>query len=340
MTLSTSARAAVARREVPSAVPAAMRAAAIDRFGGPEVLSIHTLPVPEPSAQEVLIAVDAAGVGMWDARQRDGTWSAEGEERFPLVPGTDGAGTVVAVGARVERLAVGDYVYSYSYANPKGGFYAEYVAVAAGKVAPVPHALDEIHAGAVPTIGLTALQGVDDALELAEGESVLVHGASGNVGMLAVQFAKHRGARVLATASGPDGVEFVRRLGADDVVDGRRDDIVAAAKRFAPDGIDALLAFVGGKELTRCLDTLREGGRVAYPNGIEPEPRRRRGLSIEAYDAESGPRHFERLGRVIEEARPETPIAEVFNLEDATRAHERLERGHVLGKIVLSIVAR
>jgi NADPH:quinone reductase-like Zn-dependent oxidoreductase len=204
-------------------------------------------------------------------------------------------------------------------------------------VAPVPDALDAVHAGAVPTIGLTALQGVDDALELAEGESVIIHGASGNVGMLALQFAKHRGARVLATASGSDGVEFVRRLGADDAVDGRRDDILATAKRFAPDGIDAVLAFVGGEELTRCLDALRSGGRVAYPNGIEPEPRKRRGLRIKPYDAEPGAREFERLSRAIEEARPEIPIAEVFTLEDAPKAHERLERGHVLGKIVLRI---
>jgi NADPH:quinone reductase len=313
-----------------------MRAAAIDRFGGPEVLSIHTLPVPEPNAQEVLIALDAAGVGTWDAAQRDGSW-AEGEEHFPLVLGLDGAGTVVSVGARVERVAVGDYVYTYSYGNPKGGFYAEYVAVSAGKVTPVPNTLDEIHAGAVPAIGLTALQGVDDVLELAEGESVIVHGASGNVGMMAVQFAKHRGARVLATASGADGVEFVRRLGADDVVDGRHDDIVAAAKRFAPDGIDAVLAFVGGKELTRCLDALRDGGRMAYPNGVEPEPRKRRGLRIKAYDAEPGRRELERVGRVIEESHAEIPIAEVFSLEDAAKGHERLDRGHVLGRIVLSI---
>ena len=336
MTPSTMTKRAAARRPISSDIPATMRAAAIDRFGGPEVLSVHTLPVPEPNAQEVLIALDAAGVGTWDTGQRSGEW-AEGKEEFPLILGIDGAGTVVAVGARVERFAIGDYVYSYSYSNPKGGFYAEYVAVSAGKVAPVPEALDEIGAGALPALGLTALQGVDDALELADGESVIVHGASGNVGMLAVQIAKHRGARVLATASGPDGVTFVRRLGADEVIDGRRDDILAAAKRFAPDGVDAVLAFVGGDELTRCLDALRAGGRVAYPNGIEPEPRKRRGLRIKAYDAEVGPRELERLGREIERALPEIPIAEVFGLEDAAKAHERLERGHVLGRIVLRI---
>ena len=131
MTPSTMTKRAAARRPISSDIPATMRAAAIDRFGGPEVLSVHTLPVPEPNAQEVLIALDAAGVGTWDAGQRSGEW-AEGKEEFPLILGIDGAGTVVAVGARVERFAIGDYVYSYSYSNPKGGFYAEYVAVSAG----------------------------------------------------------------------------------------------------------------------------------------------------------------------------------------------------------------
>jgi len=336
MTPSTTTRRAAARRAIPSEIPSTMRAAAIDRFGDPEVLSIHTLPVPEPNAQEVLIALDTAGVGTWDAGQRSGDW-AEGNEDFPLVLGLDGAGTVVAVGARVERVAIGDYVYSYSYSNPKGGFYAEYVAVSAGKVAPVPDWLDERSAGAVPALGLTALQGVDDALELEKGETVIVHGASGNVGMLAVQFAKLRGARVLATASGADGVEFVRRLGADEVIDGRRHDIGAAAKRFAPDGIDAVLAFAGGHELTGCLDALRRRGRVAYPNGIEPAPRKRRGLRIKSYDAEVGPRELDRLGRAIESAHLEIPITEVFSLDDAAKAHERLDRGHLLGRVVLSI---
>ena len=317
-------------------IPSMMRAVVIDRFGDIDELKLRDVPVPEVGAREVLIALDGAGVGGWDARFRDGT-NAEGDESFPMILGTDGTGTVVAAGASVDRLRVGDYVYSYSYANSKGGFYAEYVAVSAGKVARVPKGLDAIHAAAVPTIGLTALQGVDGALKIRDGESVIVHGASGNVGMLALQFAKNRGARVLATASGADGVEFVRRLVADAVVDGHRDDVVTAAKRFAPDGVDAVLAFAGGKELTRCLDALRKGGRMAYPNGVEPEPRKRRGVRMTAYDAETGARHFDQLERALTEARVEIPIAEVFSLEDAARAHERIERGHVLGKIVLRI---
>ena len=310
-----------------------MRAAAIDRFGNANVLSIHEVPVPKITAREVLIEVDTAGVGIWDVHTRQGKW-AEREE-FPFILGADGSGLVSAVGNQVTRIKKGDRVYSYSYDNPKGGFYAEYVAVAASKVAPLPAGLDLLHAGAIPTIGLTALQGVDDALKIKPGEKVIVHGASGNVGMLALQFAKLRGARVLGVASGSDGVDFVRRLGASEAIDGKRDDIVAAAREFAPNGIDAVLAFVGGKELTRCLDALRKGGRAAYPNGIEPEPRKRKGIRIKSYDAATGVREFERLGRAIEESRLDIPIASAFKLEDAADAHRLLEKGHVLGKVVL-----
>jgi NADPH:quinone reductase-like Zn-dependent oxidoreductase len=312
-----------------------MRAVAIDRFGGPEALTIHELPVPKISAQEVLIAVDTAGVGTWDPRVRAGEW-AESKD-FPMILGTDGSGVVTEAGKQVRRLKTGDRVYASEYQNSKGGFYAQYVAAAASKVAPMPKALDMLHAGAVPTIGLTALQGVDDTLEIKPGEKVIVHGASGDVGMLALQFARLRGARVLAIASGSDGVDFVKKLGADAAVDGKRDDILSAARDFAPDGVDAVLAFAGGKELTRCLDALRKGGRVAYPNGVEPEPRKRKGIKIKAYDGIAGVREFERLGRAIEESDLQVPIAAGFKLEDAADAHRLVEKGHVLGRVVLRV---
>jgi NADPH:quinone reductase-like Zn-dependent oxidoreductase len=314
-------------------IPAMMRAAAIDQFGGPEVLTIHTVPVPEIAATEILIAVDTAGVGVWDLGIREGKWAET--TRFPKILGTDGSGIVAAVGSRVTRFAVGDRVYAYSYENPKGGFYAEYVAVAASKAGTPPESIDLVHAGAAAVIGLTALQGVDDTLGIAGRENVIIHGASGNVGFLALQFAKLRGARVLATASGPDGKAFARRLGADEAVDGKRTDILAAARKFAPDGIDAVLAFVGGKELTRCMDALRKGGRVAYPNGVEPAPRKRKGVKVQAYDAVAGPRELERLGRALEEGEVQVPIAAEFRLERAADAHRRIAKGHLLGKIVL-----
>jgi NADPH2:quinone reductase len=317
-------------------LPRLMEAAAIDRFGEPEVLTIHALPVPSIDPGEVLIALDTAGVGPWDSDIREGRYPGR-KPRFPLILGTDGAGIVAAVGSRVRRLKVGDKVYSYSWANPKGGFYAQYVAVAADKVAPIPRRLDLEHAGAIATTGLTALQGVDDTLRLKKGESVIIHGASGGVGTLAIQFAKLRGARVLATASGLDGIELVREMGADAAVDGRHGDIEGAARQFAPDGVDAVLAFAGGDGLESGIAALRRDGRVAYPNGIEPEPKKRRGVTFISYDAISGVREFEKLNHAVEAAKLKVPIAEAYALERAAKAHARFAEGHVLGKIVLRV---
>lgn len=316
-----------------------MRAAAIDHFGPPSALKIHELPLPRVGARDVLIAVDTAGVGSWEPYQRTGEWGAE-NAHFPLVLGSDGSGTVVARGKLVRRLRVGDRVYAYVLGGSKPGCDAEYVVAPATHVARIPRGLDLKHAGAVPAIGLTAVQGVDDAIHVKRNERVVVVGASGNVGMLAVQFAKRRGARVLGIASGRDGVAFVRRLGADAAVDGKHGDVAGALRRFAPDGVDVVLAFAGGKALTTCIDAIREGGRVAYPNGVEPEPRKRRGIKFVAYDAEGGVREFANLNRAIEQAPIEVPIAREFPLERAAEAHRLLEKGHVLGRIVLRAGAR
>jgi NADPH:quinone reductase-like Zn-dependent oxidoreductase len=316
-----------------------MRAAAIDRFGPPSALKIHELPLPRVGVREVLIAVDTAGVGSWEPEQRSGEWGVE-NARFPLVLGSDGSGTVVARGKSVRRLRVGDRVYAYVLGRSKSGCDAEYVAAPATHVARIPRGLDLKHAGALPAIGLTAVQGVDDAIHVKRHERVVIVGASGNVGMLALQFAKRRGARVLAVASGRDGVAFVRRLGADAAVDGKHGDLEGALRRFAPDGVDVVLGFAGGKVLTTCIDAVREGGRVAYPHGIEPEPRKRRGIKFVGYDAEGGVREFAHLNRAIEHAAIEVPIAREFPLERAAEAHRLLEKGHVLGRIVLRAESR
>lgn len=314
-----------------------MKAAAIDRFGPPSVLKLRTLPVPEPGPHEVLIAVHAAGVGVWDAQIRDGTWQPSKKPRFPLVLGTDGAGVVVARGARVRRFRPGDRVWAYHYASAKSGFYAEYVAVDADEAGRVPERLDLLSAGAAAVTGLTALQGIDEHLRVRPGQTVLVFGASGAVGTLAVQFARRRQARVLGTASGRDAAELVRGLGADGVFDARQDDPGARLRELARGGLDAVLALAGGKALERCLDHLRRGGRLAYPNGVEPEPRERPGVKALAYDAVADPRRFPRLQRAAEEAGLRVPIAAAYPLAEAAKAHRRVEQGHVLGRIVLRI---
>ena len=189
----------------------------------------------------------------------------------------------------------------------------------------------------MPATALTALQGIDNALRIKQGDTLIIHGASGGVGTLAVQFAKWRGARVFATASGTDGAELVRDLGADEAIDGRQGDITAAIRRFAPDGVDAVFALAGGEPLERCLDALRSDGRLAYPNGVEPEPLKRPGLRVVSYDAVADVGELELLNEAIEATRLRVVIAAEYPLGQAAKAHERLEAGHVLGKIVLRI---
>ena len=319
-------------------IPKAMQAAAIDQFGGAEVLTLHELPVPAVGASEVLIRVDTAGVGTWDADIRGG-WSPGGKTKFPFVLGFEGSGTIVSLGSRIHRFNVGDQVYAYNWNNPKGGFYAEYVAVPAEKVASIPQPLDLLHAGATPISGLTSLQGIDDVLKLKRDEHILIHGASGGLGTLAIQFARLRHARVFASASGKNGVALALRLGAEEAVDGKTEDLGEAARRFAPDGVDAVLALAGGAGFEQCLKATRAGGRVAYPNGVEPVPHARKGVEMLSYDAASGIREFEHLNRAIESVTPQmqVPIAAEFSLADARKAHERMEQGHLLGRIVIRV---
>jgi NADPH:quinone reductase-like Zn-dependent oxidoreductase len=312
-----------------------MRAAALDHGGNPDVLSMHTLPVPEIGANEVLIATDTAGVAVWDASIRQNPDVYGVHRHLPLILGTDGAGLVAAVGSAVEGFKVGDKVYAYSFDNPKGGFYAEYVAVAAARVGHVPEGVTLREAGTIGTTGLTAIQGIDDALHLKSGDTVIIHGATGGVGTLAIQFAKLRGARVLATVSGQDGADLARSLGADAVVDGREGDIAASAKAFAVHGVDAVLALAGGASLERCSAELRSGGLIAYPRGVDPVPKPRDGIRIVRYDAVAGPDEFERLNIAIAAAKLRVPIAAEYSLADAAKAHERIAAGHVLGKVIL-----
>jgi NADPH2:quinone reductase len=314
-----------------------MRAVALDRFGGPEVLRVQTIPVPEVGPDEILIEIEAAGVGPWDPSEREGElaqWSGIAP-KFPYIPGSDGAGTVVAVGKEVRGFREGDSVYALSFVNPKGGFYAEYTAVKTDGASLIPGDLTIEQAGAMPVDAITALRGLEDLLNLQAGESVLILGASGGVGHLAVQLAKRMGARVFAVASGDDGVEFVRRLGADAVVDGHKDDVTAVAHEFAPDGLDAALLVAGGEAAERALTALREGGRATFPYGVRPELRPRSGVTIhQNYNATADPQLIERLNRLIESGPFEVHIARTFPLEQAAEAHRTLKT-HYLGKLVL-----
>ena len=315
-----------------------MRAVAIDEFGGIEKMKPRELPVPDVANDEILVHVDTAGVGVWDPFEREGGFAKEFgmQAKFPHVLGSDGAGTVEEVGNQVHNLKRGDRVYGINLMSPKGGFYAEYAAVKANNAAVIPRALSTRDAGALAVDGVTALDGLDKTLHLKPGESILILGASGGVGHLAVQLAKRMKARVLAVASGRDGVDFVKRLGADQVIDGHREDIRNAAREFAPDGLDAVLLTAGGKPAEQAIAALRKGGRAAYPNGVEDVPQAHDGVKIMSYNGEPDPRTFAKLNELIDGGPFEVHIARTFKLEDAAEAQRALD-SHYLGKLALAL---
>jgi NADPH:quinone reductase len=315
-----------------------MRAVALDKFGGPEAMKIQSLPIPQIEADEVLIRVEAAGVGAWDPYEREGRFVEimGTKPRFPYVLGTDGAGTIAAVGEDVTRFKEGDRVYAGELANPKGGFYAQYVAVKADNVSLIPGNLTMEQAAVLPTDALTALTGLEKVLGLKSGESLMVFGASGGIGHLALQLAKRLGARVFAIASGDDGLQFAEKLGADRAVDGRKGNVLNAAREFAPNGIDAALVTAGGGKTDEALSAIRKAGRIAYPHGVMPEPTAPEGVAIEAYDGEFSPALIERLNQLIDAGPFEVQVDRTFRMEEASKAHDALNEHH-LGKIALRV---
>ncbi|WP_433127786.1 NADP-dependent oxidoreductase [Micromonospora sp. CA-240977] len=317
-------------------VPERMQAAALDEFGGPEVITLRKLPIPQIADDEVLVKVLSAGVGVWDVYERQGVLVPEGSA-LPIVPGSDGAGTVIAAGKKVSNVVVGELVYVSATTRPKGGFYAEYAAVKADYAAKVPDGVPAEHAGAMPTDALTALAGLD-TLSLSAGAWLLIFGASGGQGHLAVQLAKRQGLNVIAVASGSDGVALVTRLGADVSLDGHGDmtEVLARIRDAAPAGVDAILAMAGGKTLDRLTEALTDGGVVAFAHGVRPEPQERPGVVVRAYDGESSPRQLQRLNELIEAGPFVVHVAQTYPLGKVREAHQRLASSYP-GKLLLTV---
>jgi NADPH:quinone reductase len=314
-----------------SSLPKTMKAAVLDGAGPPDAFRIKQVELPRLTRNHVIIALDYASVGGWDAQTRSGAW---GEVKPGTIVGADGSGTIAAVAADVEGLREGDRVYSFSYENPHGGFYAEYVSVPADRVSRVPPPLDQKVAGAIPCVALTAQSGLE-ALRLERGQTLLVFGASGGVGSLGVWLAANAVGETVVGTARPDAHEDVRKLGAADAVDPHSGERESEMKRVAPSGFDAALVTANAQALPAFLGHLRPSAAFAYPNGVEPEPRIEGHPGI-AFDGAMSREAFERLNRAIGSRMIPLRI-EVFSLDEVAAAHRRIEQGHVIGKIVLQI---
>ncbi|RKS71009.1 NADPH:quinone reductase-like Zn-dependent oxidoreductase [Actinomadura pelletieri DSM 43383] len=318
-----------------ASVPTEMNAVVLDRFGGVDELAPRRIPVPEVGDDDVLLRVEYAGAGSWDVIEREGHYDGAfgAKSTFPFVLGWDAAGTVAAVGRNVTRFEVGDRVYAATIPSVRSGCYAEYSAVEAEYVAHVPDRLPTDQAGALAWDALTALTGFD-VLDLRSGDSLMVFGASGGVGHMAVQLARHSGIRVLAVASGDDGVALARRLGADAVIDGRKVDVLAAAAEFAPDGLDGAFITAGGEVAERALRAVKDSGRIAWPNGVDPAPSTTPAAKVFHNDGDRTA--TDRLNAIIEASSFEVHLARTFPLERIADAHRALNE-HYVGKMVIKI---
>lgn len=309
-----------------------MRAIVITAFGGPDRLTLVHMPVPTPGPNEVLIRVQAAGVGLWDVKAREGRVIIQGQH-FPLILGWESAGIIEQVGENVMEFHPGDAVISYTY-RAGIGHYAEYVSAPTDLVALAPSSVDASHAAALPVNGLTAYQTITEALSLRAGETLLITGAAGGTGTLAVQLAARLGAHVIATASAANR-DYLFALGASQVIDYRQTNVVAEVRAVHPEGIDAVLDCVGGETAAQSLETLRDGGRLVSIVDLQ-QVKPSRNISTDLVYVREDGQQLAKLSRLVDAGELTLQLDHIFPLEEARRAHERIEERHNRGKIVLS----
>jgi NADPH:quinone reductase-like Zn-dependent oxidoreductase len=309
-----------------------MKAYRVHAFGPPEAIIAEDVEIPAPGKDEVLIKVHAAGVGPWDGWIRSGNSALP--QPLPLTLGSDLSGTVEAVGEGVTHVARGDAVYGVT--NPRFiGAYAEYAIAAAGMIGVKPASIGHVEAASIPVIAVTAKQALFDHARLTAGQTVLIHGAAGNVGAYAVQFAHKAGLKVIATASGSD-IETVKRLGADVAVDFRSQRF----EDFAHE-VDAVIDLAGGETQTRSFAVLKRGGKlVSAVSQPDQDLAKTQGIEAFFFLVNVTTKELREITAMVDAGQLETNVGDVLPLDAATAAHEMLEgkRPHSKGKIVLKVI--
>jgi NADPH:quinone reductase-like Zn-dependent oxidoreductase len=306
-----------------------MKAIRIHSLGDPDVLKLEDTPRPEPGDNEILIHVKAASVNPVDYKIRSGEFK-KGEIKLPTTLGRDVAGVVESVGRNVRNVKPGQEVYAFLGA--KSGGYAEYAIAEQNEVSPKPDRLDFVEAAAVPLAAETAWQALFDHGELKQGERVLIHGAGGGVGHFAVQFAKAKGATVIATASKED-VNFVSELGADRVIDHKAEDFEKTVRE-----VDLVIDLIGGETQKKSWTVLKDGGRmVSVLEQPSKEEAERKHAKAVVFMAQPKAEQLEEIGELISDNKVTVAVSKVLPLEEAKEAHERLEHEHSQGKLVLTV---
>ncbi|UWU75389.1 NADP-dependent oxidoreductase [Bradyrhizobium huanghuaihaiense] len=308
-----------------------MMAWRVHEFGPPEIMKFERISRPEPVPGEVLVKVEAAGVGPWDGWIRAGKSALP--QPLPLTLGSDLSGEIVAAGPGLSELRVGEQVYGVT--NPRFiGAYAEYAVASAGMVSTKPTSLTHVEAASLPVVAVTAWQALFDHAQLEAGQRVVIHGAAGNVGSYAVQLARQAGIQTIATVSTGD-VAAVRNLGANTVIDYR-------TQRFEEEvrDVDAVIDLVGGETQTRSFQVLRRGGKlISAVSNPDQQLAQRYGVGANFFLVNVTSQHLKEIARLVDGGKLRTHVGAVVPLADAREAHLMLERvrPQPKGKIVLVV---
>jgi NADPH:quinone reductase-like Zn-dependent oxidoreductase len=308
-----------------------MKAIVIHEYGAPEVLKYEDVPRPEPKEDQILIRVVAAGVNPVDGLIRSGMFAKDSKAGFPIILGGDIAGVVEKTGTKVAKLKAADPVFAYVSLENNGG-YAQYAVTTERETALKPKSLTYVQAAAVPIVALTAWQALIDTAKLRPGQTVLIHGGSGGVGTFAIQIAKARGARVIATASTANQ-DLLKQLGADVAIDYTKQKFEDVAK-----DVDVVLDSIGKDTLARSYGVARKGGfivsLVARPDRDELK---KRGIRGAALSVEPNSDELAQIGKLIDEGKIKVIVSQTFPLSEAMKAQEQVATGHTRGKIVLKV---
>lgn len=311
---------------------ATMKAVRMYDHGGPETLVYEDAPLPEPSADEVLIRVHAASVNPVDWKIRDGYGKDRFKHHLPLILGWDVAGTVEAVGSEVPGLKPGDAVYGYTSLSRDGG-YAEYMVAKEAEIAIKPASLDFVEAAAVPVAALTAWQAMFDTAGLNANQRVLIHAAAGGVGSIAVQLAKAKGAYVIGTASARNA-DFLTELGVDEMIDYQ-----ATPFETVVNDVDVVFDTIGGDTQARSFSVLRKDGfLVSIVAPPSEETATQHGVRSAMIGVQPNAVQLSEISELIDSGKVKPYVETVLPLSEARQAHEISQSGRTRGKIVLRVV--
>jgi NADPH:quinone reductase-like Zn-dependent oxidoreductase len=313
-----------------------VKAFAFDEFGRPG--SVQDMPMPEPAEGEVRVKVSAAAINPMDVAVTKGFAKDYAPHApFPIVPGLDLSGTVDELGVGVHAFKIGDPVFGVVGRMPFGrGSVAEYVTASAGSIAKRPASIEAIDAAAFPLAGVSALQAVE-AVDPKPGQTVLVVGAAGGIGSFAVQMLKAKGAHVIAVA-GPANAEYVKKLGADEVIDYTSQDVVATVK-VAHRQIDGIIDTASTAEtLAPLTELVREGGRVASMRGaVNAEELAKRKIAGTNVMTTTTTEPLDQLKELVEAGKVKAPAISRYTIEKAGDALDHSAAGHTRGKLVVTI---